>query len=399
MSDILIVGGGFAGVWSAMAAARLCRQRGRKLTISLVAPGDDLVIRPRLYEADPGAMRVPRKRVLDPIGVARVDAVATAIHPTRRSVTVVGHGRTRELAYRRLVLATGSVLKRPDLPGAEYLHDVDTLTGAIALDTHLRALPATPPGSGRFTAVVVGAGFTGLEVATELVSRLRALAGPAGGEVRVVLVERADTVGPELGPGPRPVLTAALRELDLEVRLGVSLAAVDAAHLRLTDGTTIAAHTVVWTAGMTASPLTRQLPGRHDRLGRLVVDRHLRVPETPAVFATGDTACADAGAGQVTIQSCQYAIPLGRYAGHNAAADLLGHPAAEFRPEPYETCLDLGAAGAVFTSGWERAVRLTGEPAKERKRRINQRAIYPPLDDAAAILAEGDLARAWADVA
>jgi NADH:ubiquinone reductase (H+-translocating) len=399
MSDILIVGGGFAGVWSAMAAARLCHQRGRKLTISLVAPGDDLVIRPRLYEPGPGAMRVPRKRVLDPIGVARVNAVATAVHPGRRSVTVVGHGRTRELAYRRLVLATGSVLKRPDLPGAEYLHDVDTLTGAIALDTHLRALPARPPGAGRFTAVVVGAGFTGLEVATELVSRLRALAGPAGQQVRVVLVDRADTVGPELGPGPRPVIGAALRELGIEVRLGVSLAAVDAAHLRLTDGTGIAAHTVVWTAGMTASPLTRQLRGRHDRLGRLAVDRHLRVPQTPEVFATGDAARADAEAGQVTIQSCQHAIPLGRYAGHNAAADLLGHPAAEFCPEPYETCLDLGAAGAVFTTGWERAVRLTGEPAKERKRRINQRAIYPPPDDAAAILAEGDLARTWADVA
>jgi NADH:ubiquinone reductase (H+-translocating) len=231
------------------------------------------------------------------------------------------------------------------------------------------------------------------------VGRLRALAGPAGGEVRVILVDRADTVGPELGPGPRPVLTAALRELDIEARLGVSLAAVDAAHLRLTDGTGIAAHTVVWTAGMTANPLTRQVPGRHDRLGRLVVDRHLRVPGTPEVFATGDAACADAGAGQVTLQSCQYAIPLGRYAGHNAAADLLGHPAAQFRPEPYETCLDLGAAGAVFTTGWERAVRLTGEAAKDRKRRVNERAIYPPLDDAAAILAEADLARTWADVA
>jgi NADH dehydrogenase len=399
MADILIVGGGFAGVWSAMAAARLCRQRGGKLTISLVAPGDDLVIRPRLYEADPGAMRVPRRRVLDPIGVARVPAVATAIDPARRSVTLVGHGQTRELAYRRLVLATGSVLKRPDLPGAEYLHDVDTLPGAVALDAHLGALSASPPGPGRFTAVVVGAGFTGLEVATGLVRRLRALAGPAGEQARVILVERADTVGPELGPGPRPVIAAALRELDIQVRLGVSLAAVDAARLRLTDGTGIAAHTVVWTAGMAASPLTRQVPGRHDRLGRLLVDRHLRVPETPEVFATGDAACADAGAGRVTLQSCQYAIPLGRYAGHNAAADLLGHPAAAFRPEPYETCLDLGAAGAVFTTGWERAVRLTGEPAKDRKRRVNERAIYPPLDDAAAILAAADPARTWADVA
>jgi NADH:quinone reductase (non-electrogenic) len=398
MVDILVLGGGFAGVWSAMAAARLARQHGGDLAISLVAPGNDLVIRPRLYEADPGAMRVPLDRILHPIGVGRVDAVATAIDPTRRSVAVVSGGHHQTLLYRRLILATGSALTWPELPGSQCLHQVDTLHGAVALSNHLRALPLRPAGSGRFTAVVVGAGFTGIEVATELVSRLRALAGPAAGEVRVILVERADTVGPELGPGPRPVIIAALRELDVEVRLNASLAAVDAAHLRLTDGTRIAAHTAVWTAGMTASPLTRQIPGRRDRLGRLLVDKQLRVPHAPAVFAAGDTACAQVEAGHFTVQSCQYAIPLGRYAGYNAAADLLGQPAAAFNPEPYVTCLDLGAAGAVFTTGRERTVRLTGREAKALKRTINGRRIYPPLDDASAILACADLDRTWAEM-
>jgi NADH dehydrogenase len=215
----------------------------------------------------------------------------------------------------------------------------------------------------------------------------------------VILVERADRVGPELGPGPWRVITAALRELGIEVRLNASLAAVNATHLRLSDGTEIPAHTVVWTAGMTASQLAREIPGRHDRLGRLLVDRQLRVPETPEVFAAGDTACADVGAGQVTLQSCQYAIPLGRYAGHNAAAELLGLPAEAFRSEPYVTCLDLGGAGAVLTTGWERTVRLTGKPAKDLKRTINRRRIYPPLDDAASILAAADLDRTWAEMA
>jgi NADH dehydrogenase len=398
MVDILVLGGGFAGVWSAMAAARVARQHGRDLGISLVAPGNDLVIRPRLYEADPGAMRVPLDRILHPIGVGHVDAVAIAIDPTRRSVAVVRRGRHQSLLYRRLILATGSALTWPELPGSQYLHHVDTLHGAVALSNHLRALPLRPAESGRFTAVVVGAGFTGIEVATELVSRLRALAGSAAGEVRVILVERADTVGPELGPGPRPVIIAALDELDVEIRLNASLAAADATHLRLTDGTGIAAHTAVWTAGMTASPLTRQIPGRRDRLGRLLVDKQLRVPHTPAVFAAGDTACAEVEAGHVTVQSCQYAIPLGKYAGHNAAADLLGQPAAAFNPEPYVTCLDLGAAGAVFTTGLERTVRLTGHRAKDLKRTINGRRIYPPLDDASAILACADLDRTWAEM-
>lgn len=399
MPDILIIGGGFAGVWSAIAAVRLCRQSGEDLAISLVTPGDDLVIRPRLYESDPGAMRVRLDRILDPIGVDRLYATATAIDPARRSVTVIDHGRNRELSYQRLILATGSTLRRPDLPGGEYLYDVDTLTGAVALDTHLRGLPSKPVSPGRFTAVVVGAGFTGLEVATELAGRLHEIAEPAAAEGRVILLERADTIGPELGAGPRPAIAAALRELGIETRLNTSLAAVDAAHARLTDETEINAHTVIWTAGMAASELTGHIPGQHDDLGRLLVDRHLRVPEAPEIFVAGDTAAADTGSGQLTLQSCQYAVPLGKYAGNNAAADLLDQSPVEFSPEPYATCLDLGAAGAVLTTGRERTVKLTGKAAKDLKSRINQKRIYPPLDDADTILAAGALERTWADIA
>ena len=97
------------------------------------------------------------------------------------------------------------------------------------------------------------------------------------------------------------------------------------------------------------------------------------------------------------MQSCQYAIPLGRVAGHNAAADLLGAHTVAFEPEPYVTCLDLGPAGAVFTTGRDRTVRLTGTAAKDLKRSINEQRIYPPTDDPAAILYAGDPARTWAD--
>ncbi|MEU8249274.1 FAD-dependent oxidoreductase [Nonomuraea sp. NPDC048916] len=396
MSDILIIGGGFAGVWSALAAARLRDEHGAGLTITMVTPGDDLVIRPRLYEADPAALRVPLERILHPVGVTRLPGIATAIDSDHRSVAVThGDGRTERLSYRRLILASGSALRRPDLPGGEHLFDVDTLARAVALDSHLRALPARPEGSGRFTAVVVGAGFTGLEVSTELVGRLRALAGPAAHEVRVVLVERAGMLGPELGPGPHPIISAAVEELGIEVRLDSSVASLDAAHVRLTDGTEISAHTTVWTAGMAASALTRHIPGRRDGLDRLRVDRHLRVPESPEVFAAGDTAAAMADSDHPTLQSCQYAIPLGRYAGHNAAADLLGRPSLEFAPQPYVTCLDLGAAGALLTTGWERSVKLTGGSAKDLKRTIVEKRIYPPLDDVTALLNAGDPERLW----
>jgi NADH dehydrogenase len=392
MSDVLVIGGGFAGVWAAAAAARARDLAGRAdLSVTLVAPGDHLIIRPRLYESDPGRMQVSLDRILSPIGVDRLRASVTHIDTASHEVTALDPtGRSRTLGYQRLVLASGSRLRRPDMPGAELLHDVDTMEGALALEHHLTQLPEGP---GRFTVVVVGAGFTGLEVATELVGRLRAQTAALDGnvhDVRIVLIERADVVGPDIGPRPRPTILAALAEVGIEVRLGRSITAVTSEGVCLDDGTPIAAATVIWTAGMQASPLTGDIPGRYDRLGRLEVDDQLRVPQAPHVFAAGDTAAAVLAPGQTVVQSCQYATQLGKHAGHNAVADLVGLPLATFTAIPYVTCLDLGAAGAVFTTGFERAVQLTGADGKEKKRLINQKWIYPPVDNRDQILAAAD---------
>ncbi|WP_459549877.1 NAD(P)/FAD-dependent oxidoreductase [Nocardia sp. X0981] len=391
MPGIVVVGGGFAGVWSAAGAVRAARAAGRDLPVTLIAPGDDLVIRPRLYQAEPDRMRVCLDSILGPVGVRRIAGTATTIDTTHRTVTVVERdGVVREIDWERLVLATGSRLVRPELPGAELLHDVDTLPAAAALDAHLRRLAELPPGAGRYTAVVVGAGFTGLEIATELVDRLRA-AGPAPDEqVRVVLVERAETIGPELGPGPRPQITAALAALGVEQRLGTSLVAVEPGRVTLTDGTSPAAHTVVWTAGVRASALTADIPAARDHLGRLEVDADLQVTGVPGVYAAGDTAAAAAGPDRTVLQCCQHALQLGKFAGHNAAAGLLGHPAAPFTAAPYVTCLDLGSTGAVFTNGWDRRVVATGAIAKARKRTVNEVWIYPPTDDPEELLRQAD---------
>ena len=155
------------------------------------------------------------------------------------------------------------------------------MPAAAALHAHVVRLPAAPYEPGRFSAVVVGAGFTGLEVATELVDRLRAVAN--GRPVRVVLVERAGVVGPELGEGPRPQILEALAETGVEVRLGVQVDALDAGGASLSDGTVIPAHTVVWTAGMRASSLTEHVPGERDAIGRLRVDEFLEVVGVPGV--------------------------------------------------------------------------------------------------------------------
>jgi len=398
MSHILIIGGGFAGVWSAASAAKLRQQCGRTesdLTVTLVSSGDDLVIRPRLYESAPHRMRVSLDAVLGPIGVRRIAATVTNIDVDARQVAAVGrNGLMTLLPYDRLVLASGSQVIEPQIPGAEHLFDVDTMHGAASLDYHLLRLPQRPSQHGRFTAVVIGAGFTGLEITTELTRRLREIAGSAE-HVRVVLVERQEVVGPELGAGPRPVIAEALNELGVEVRLGVSLESVTPEGVRLSDGSDIATSTVVWTVGMIASPLTSFVPAERDQLGRLPVDSSLRVHGVPDVFAAGDTAAALATEGRTVMQSCQHALPQGKFAGHNVAADLLGQPLVPFEPVPYVTCLDLGAAGAVVTSGWERTVLMSGPAGKDLKRTINAEWIYPPVDDAAALLSMAGPQAEW----
>jgi NADH:ubiquinone reductase (H+-translocating) len=224
--------------------------------------------------------------------------------------------------------------------------------------------------------VVAGAGFVGLEAATALAAR-----------GRVVMVDVADVVGHQLGPGPRAEIEAALQRLDIECRLETSVAKVGDGYAVLSDGTTVTADAVVWCVGMQASQLTRQVSDDLDDLGRIRVDAHLRA--LPDVFVAGDTAAAAFDAEHIVMQACQHASPLGKVAGYNAVADLLGLPLRDFTPGPYVTCLDLGGAGGLFTRGWERRVMATGDEGAQVKRRINEH-IRPPLDDAEAILAAAD---------
>src|SRR5690606_12521862 len=319
VAHVVIIGGGFAGVWSAAGAA-LARGDAR-LRITLVAPNDDLVLRPRLYEPEPERATVPLRRILDPIGVEHLRAAVRTIDTGR---CVVDAGGT-ELAYDRLVLAAGSARGRPDgLPGAERLFDIDILDGARRLADHLR-------GRDGFSVVVVGAGFVGLEAATALADR--------GG---VLLVDRADAVGPELGPGPRPEIEKALDELGIETRLRTTVTEVGDDYAVLSDGSRVPADAVVWSVGMRASGLTGQITDELDPLGRVPVDRHLRA--LPEVFVAGDAAAAAFDAEHTAMQACQHATPLGKVAGYNAAADLLGAPLRPFTPGRYVTCLDLGDA-------------------------------------------------------
>jgi len=381
-------------MWSALAAARLLDIAGKsgEVEVVVVAPRPELVLRPRLYEEAASTMVAPLQDLFDATGIRYVRGSVAAIVPSEHRVEIADEAAGRvSLSYDSLVLATGSRLFQPDIPGLRaHAFSVDQLEDAVRLETHCHRLAALPDTPARNTAVVAGGGFTGIEIAAELPARLRKILGDRT-SVRVVIVEQAPDIGPELGPGPRPVINEALSALGVEYRLGTSVAAIDANGVTTSSGERIAAQTVVWTAGMRASPLTGTIPGVRDPLGRLHVDRHLRVPQTTNVFAAGDTAfAATDDEGHHALMSCQHALRLGRSAGHNAAALLLGVPVKPYRQPVYVTGLDLGPWGAVHTTGWERKVVLTGAESKARKRYVNGVVIYPPRADRAEAFAAAD---------
>jgi NADH dehydrogenase len=322
----------------------------------------------------------PLQDVLKAIDVVYVQGSAETVDTRSCVVRIVTAKATKKgLSYDRLVVATGSRLFRPNIPGlAEHGFSVDQLHDAIALDRHLHGLANRPAKNGRDTVVVAGGGFTGIEAATEMPARLRAILGEDV-KPRIVIVDRNSAIAPDMGIGPRPVIEDALRKLGVETRLGAGVAALDESGVTLSSGERIEAETVIWAAGMRAAPLTAQIPAERDNFGRLLVDRDLRVPSVPGVFATGDAAraaCDDLG--NYALMSCQHATRMGAFAGNNAAAELLGLPTKPYHQEAYATCLDLGEAGAIFTLGWERKLKLVGAEAKKTKQQINTVWIYPP---------------------
>ncbi len=376
---IVIVGGGFAGFWAAAAARRV---GGDQLDITMVSAGPSLQIRPRLYEADPASLGVDLQPFLDTLDVAFVIDTAIGLDPpgeTSGQSAVLGSGN--RLPFDRLVVATGSVMARPPIVGAHTAHCVDTQQDAVAFDAHLQllaensaAVDATP-----IAVAVIGAGFTGIELALELRDRVAAHGAASAAEaMRIVLIDRADTVGSELGPNPRGLIESALAEAGVETRLNANITQLSAQSVTFADGNVLRCDAVVLNTGLRAAPFVAEVPGERDSLGRLNVDPTLRAPRAPHVFVTGDAAAADTGDGHITLQSCQHALQTGRVAGENAARDALGLDLIQYQQLRYVTCLDLGRFGAVLTGGWDRQVLKSGAEAKALKRRINTETIYPP---------------------
>lgn len=394
MKQILIIGAGFAGLWSALSAIRQLDLNGSKgVEVTLLAPQAELHVRPRFYEPDVHTMAAPLQALFDAVNVRFVQGTAYHINEAARRVGYRTRSGTRcTLPYDRLIMACGSELERPDMVGIEHAFDVDKLDSAARLETHLKSLASLPNTPARNTVVVAGGGFTGIETATELPARLRATLGEDAA-LRVVVIDRGARIGAALGDGIRPAIEQACEALGVEWVCGATVVSVDPAGVQLDNGQRIDASTVVWTVGFKANPLTEQISGERDNRGRLQVDGNLKVKGNDAVYAAGDVAYATCDElGNHAVMSCQHAIALGRHAGNNAAAELLGVAPMAYSQPKYVTCLDLGAWGAVYTEGWDREVSPPEDKAEAKalKRQINSVWIYPPAADRASALAAAD---------
>lgn len=390
--QVLILGAGFAGMWAALSAARLTDLHDRDdIEITVLAPQPELRIRPRFYEAGVESFAAPLLPLFAATAVKFIAGSASEIDTASKQVWYhTAQDQLTAIHYDRLVMATGSHIN-PIFPGAkEHAFDVDQLESAARLEIHLTQLAAQTNSEARNTVVVCGGGFTGIELATELPARLRAILGDTT-PIRVIIADRSPAVGGRYSQELCDVIKQASEELGVEWMLNAEIAAINEQGVTFKNGESIASNTVIMTMGVQASPLTAQIPATRDAQGRLHVDQNLKVIGQDNIYATGDVAYASTDdKGNTALMTCQHAIMLGRFVGNNVAADIIGISPQPYQQVNYVTCLDLGAWGAVYSEGWDQVVKSTRAEAKKIKVAITSELIYPPK-------AEKDIAFAAAD--
>ncbi|CEK10394.1 NAD(P)/FAD-dependent oxidoreductase [Legionella hackeliae] len=220
---------------------------------------------------------------------------------------------SKTLDYDRLVLAAGSQVYYPSVPGLnEYAFNIDSFDAATKLADHLKNI-SHDLSPGCQTVVVVGGGFTGLEIACELPARLQRLMQQAwvqNQQPEVIIVDH-HAIGSTLGTNPQPAINKTLLELGIKTYTQTDIASIQQESVTLDSGEIIPTNTVIWTTGMRANPLTSLFQLEKDHLNRIVVDSFLRIPGAENCFAAGDVASALVDTTNSSVMSCQHARPQG----------------------------------------------------------------------------------------
>ncbi|MFE2638090.1 NAD(P)/FAD-dependent oxidoreductase [Streptomyces scopuliridis] len=359
---IVIVGAGFAGYQAARTLSH--RVRGAA-EIVLLNPTDYFLYLPLLPQVAAGILEARRVTVSIPGTLPRVRLVlgeADHVDLEARSIRYTGpEGDRGELRYDRLVLAVGSVNKLLPVPGvAEYAHGFRGLPEALYLRDHVTRqieLAAVTgdraEGAARATFVVVGAGYTGTEVAAQgkLFTDALVRKQPAWRRTdkpRWLLLDIAPRVLPELDHRLSDTAGRVLRERGVDVRTGTSVKEARPTGITLDNGEFIETHTLVWCVGVRPDPLVSDL-GLSVERGRLLVDPQLNVPGHPEVFACGDAAAVPdlTRPGQFTPMTAQHASRQGKVAGRNVAASLGYGERQTYRHNDLGFVVDLGGVKAA----------------------------------------------------
>ena len=377
-SRVVIVGAGFAGVHAARRLARLARSAGRQIEVTLINPTDYFLYLPLLPEVTAGVLD-PR-RVAVPLRTAcpgarlllgSVDRVDLAAHQVEFTDP---EGSRWAVAYDRLLITAGSVSKLLPIPGVtRHAHGFRSVAETLYLRDHLvRQLelaevcddPAEK--QARCTFVVVGAGYTGTEVAAQgqLLTRDLALGrdGLRAQQIRWLLIDRGPRVLSGLSSRLAETAHQTLAGRGMEIRTGTTIVEATRDGVRLSSGEFVPTRSLIWCVGVRPDPLIEPM-GLPTAEGRLTVDQYLGVPGHPAVFSCGDVAAVPdlTRPGQITGMTAQHAVRQGKLAARNIAASLGLGTRRPYRHRDLGFVVDLaGTRAAANPLG----VPLAGWPAK-----------------------------------
>jgi NADH dehydrogenase len=361
---VVIVGAGFAGFHAARSLARLSKQTKGAAELVVVNSTDYFLYLPLLPQVAGGVLE-PR-RVAVPLagnlpGARLVLGTVDEIDLEARKLGLVDpEGDRDSLSYDRLLLCVGSVNKLLPIPGvAEHAHGFRSIGEALYLRDHMVRQIALADSSddpaereARCTFVVVGAGYTGTEVAAHgqlfTMDAARRRSGLREQPLRWLLVDLAPRVLPELDQRLSRTADRVLRKRGVEIRTGTTVQEATSDGVRLSDGEFVRTRSLVWCVGVRPDPLVEGL-GLPTQRGRLVVDEFMNVPGHPEVFACGDAAAVPdlTRPGEITPMTAQHAERQGRRAAHNLAASMgLGRRRA-YRHHDLGFVVDLADAAAA----------------------------------------------------
>jgi NADH dehydrogenase len=372
---IVIIGAGFAGY---QAARTLCRLAGNRAEVVLINPTDYFLYLPLLPEVSAGLLHPRNISVSIPAtlpDVRLILAEATDVDLDGHRVSYRdAEGRDGEIGYSRLVLSVGSVNKLLPVPGvAEHAHGFRGIPEALYLRDHMTrqmelADTTDDPAErqARTTFVVVGAGYTGTEVAAHGVryTDLMYARHPRllDHRPRWLLLDLAERILPELDPRMSEAAALVLQDRGVEIRTKTSVLEAMAEGVRLSDGTRIATRSLIWCVGVRPDPLIGGL-GLLTNGGRLQVDEFLTVPGRPEVYACGDAAAVPdlTRPGDLTPGTAQHAVRQGKRVAHNIAASYGSGRRKPYRHHDLGFVVDLGGTDAAANP---LGLPLSGLPAK-----------------------------------